>query len=141
MDFSGGTGDYNVTLTQPDNTTQPDNNNSTGTSTFTVDQDGIYTVDVTSIADGNCTVSGPSLDLTVNALPTVVNVETTSLDFCEDGTVPTVTATFTGATPFTYDNDGAVNETAQSSATTTATLTVNHSDYNTHIYQITSFSR
>ena len=99
--FSGGTGDYNVTLNQPDNSTQPDNNNSTGTSTFTVDQAGTYTVDVTSIADGNCTVSGSSITLAHFDVPeaTISGGET----ICDDGTTALTVTLTKGTGPFSVD--------------------------------------
>lgn len=65
VNATGGSGNYNIVVTQPDATTQSSNNVVGGNTNFTVSQEGDYTVSLVSLGDGNCNVSGNSVAVSV----------------------------------------------------------------------------
>lgn len=84
VNYGGGSGNYTITVTQPDNTTQQDANVATTSSTFAVTQKGNYTVAIESIADGNCVVNGGSVNLNHHVVPEATL--TGGAAFCNNGT-------------------------------------------------------
>ncbi len=101
---SGLTGNYNVTLTQPDATTQVASSKPTGTEVFTVSQAGDYTVVVQDATDG-CVANGGTVRLAHYPVPTATIAGDASI--CAAGTVSTSTGlavTLTaGTAPFAID--------------------------------------
>ena len=80
---NGGAGNYNVTLIQPDSTLQLDSDVVGPTSTFTVTQEGSYSVAIESIDDA-CTVNGGSVNLAYFESP-AAELSITNDVICEDG--------------------------------------------------------
>ncbi len=101
---SNAAGNYNVTLTQPDATTQTTSNKPAGTETFTVNQAGNYTVLVRDVTE-NCDVGGGTATLAHYPIPTATLAGDASI--CDNGVISAstdLTITLTAGTgPFAID--------------------------------------
>ena len=88
VEYSGGSTDYNVILTQPDASTQDANGESGPTTTFTVDQLGNYSVEVYSNGDG-CPANGSGVSLARYDVPAAALSGSASI--CNDGSTTALT--------------------------------------------------
>ena len=116
--YSGGTGNYDIELLQPDGTKQTKNSLSGSSTSFTVSQKGNYSAIVTSLAE-NCSSTSGLLNFVIHDLPTVVaNASSTSI--CEG---EKVTLTGSGASTYTWNNGATNGNTLVLTSTTTFTVT------------------
>ncbi len=122
VSFAGGTGPFDVTLTEPSGT--QNQTSVTSPATFTISDAGTYTATVTNNGDA-CDANTAGVDLTEHTPPTATISGTETI--CNDGvTTANLSIDFTGTAPFSVDverNAGAFSTESTSSDPHTVTTT------------------
>ena len=104
VEYSGGTADYDVTLTQPTSPAQTDLGG-TGVSTFTVSEEGTYSVSVLSKGTRDCCSN--RINSEFRSLCSTNSNNYRNKTICDDGSTTPLTITLvTGDPTFTVDVAG-----------------------------------